>query len=44
VDAVKMILDELGTYKLLASDEEKIETINRKLLQFDWDGIEKLLQ
>ncbi|MBP3274058.1 MAG: Hpt domain-containing protein [Butyrivibrio sp.] len=44
VDAVKMILDELDTYKLLASDEERIETINRKLLQFDWDGIEKLLQ
>ena len=44
VDAVKMILDELCTYRLLASDEEKIETINRKLLQFDWDGIEKLLQ
>lgn len=44
VDAIRMILDELDTYKLLASDEEKIETINRKLLQFDWDGIEKLLQ
>lgn len=44
VEAIRMILDELDTYKLLASDEEKIETINRKLLQFDWDGIEKLLQ
>ena len=44
VDAIRMILDELGTYELLASDEEKIETINRKLLQFDWDGIEKLLK
>ena len=44
VDAVRMILDELGTYKLSSQDAEKIETINRKLLQFDWDGIEKLLQ
>ena len=44
VDAIRMILDELDTYKLLASDEEKIVTINRNLLHFDWDGIEKLLQ
>ena len=44
VDAVRMILDELGVYLLAPQDEEKIETINRKLLQFDWDGIEKLLQ
>ncbi len=44
VDAVRMILDELSTYKLTPKDEGKIETINRKLLQFDWDGIEKLLQ
>lgn len=44
VDAVRMILDELAIYKLPKQDEEKIETINRKLLQFDWDGIEKLLQ
>ncbi len=44
VDAVRMILDELSTYKLTLKDEDKIETINRKLLQFDWDGIEKLLQ
>lgn len=44
VDAIRMILDELDTYKLRPQDEEKIETINRKLLQFDWDGVEKLLQ
>ena len=44
VDAVRMILDELGIYELSPADEEKIETINRKFLQFDWDGIEKLLQ
>ncbi len=44
VDAVRMILDELSTYKLTSKDEEKIETINIKLLQFYWDGIEELLQ
>lgn len=44
VDAIRMILDELSIYILAPQDEEKIETINRKLLQFDWDGIEKLLQ
>jgi len=44
VDAIRMILDELEVYELKPHDQEKIETINRKLLQFDWDGIEKLLQ
>ena len=44
VDAIRMILDELEVYKLKPHDQEKIETINRKLLQFDWDGIEKLLK
>ncbi|RKM62357.1 Hpt domain-containing protein [Butyrivibrio sp. CB08] len=44
VDALRMIIDELGTYILSKKDEELIETINRKLIQFDWDGVEKLLQ
>ncbi len=44
VDAIRMILDELAIYELKPVDQDKIETINRKLLQFDWDEIEKLLQ
>ena len=44
VDALRMILDELETYELSPKDEELIERINVKLIQFDWDSIEKLLQ
>ncbi len=44
VDAIKMILDEMKIYMLPAKDEDIFDAISRKLLQFDWDGIEKLLQ
>ncbi len=43
-DAVKMILDEMNMYILPAKDEEIFETLNRKILNFDWDGMESLLQ
>ena len=44
VDAIETILDEMRIYKLSPKDEEIFDDIGRKLCQFDWDGIEKLLQ
>ena len=43
-DAVKMILDEMSIYILPEKDEEIFEALNRKILNFDWDGMESLLQ
>jgi HPt (histidine-containing phosphotransfer) domain-containing protein len=43
-DAVRMILDEISIYSLPGEDEEIFETLNRKMLNFDWDGMNNLLQ
>ncbi len=43
-DAVKMILDEVGMYSLSEGDREIFEALGRKILTFDWEGMENLLQ
>ncbi len=43
-DAVKMILDEISIYSLPEEDEEFFEALNRKMLNFDWDGMNNLIQ
>ncbi len=43
-DAVKMILDEIAMYSLPAEDEEIFEALGRKILTFDWEEMENLLQ
>ncbi len=43
-DAVKMILDEISIYSLPERDEQIFEALNRKMLNFDWEGMNNLLQ
>ncbi len=42
-EAVRMILDELSMYILPKEDEELVETLGRKVLIFDWEGMKNLL-
>ncbi len=42
-EAVKMIISEMGVYILPDEYADIFETVNRKLLDFDWDGIHKAL-
>ena len=44
IDAVKMILDEISMYELPKECEELFEALTRKMLSFDWEGMENLLQ
>ncbi len=43
-DAVKMIIDEMNYYILPDDYSDTFETVNRKLLEFDWDGIYATLE
>ncbi len=43
-DAVEMILESLGEYKLPDADAEKIANIGRMLKSFKWDEMEELLK
>lgn len=43
-DAVRMILDEISIYSLPEKDQEIFEALNRKMLNFDWEGMNYLLQ
>ncbi|SFO12455.1 Signal transduction histidine kinase [Pseudobutyrivibrio sp. JW11] len=43
-DSIKMLIEELNTYKLPSDDEKTIFEIERLLKVFDWDKIEELLQ
>ena len=43
-DSIKMLIEELNTFKLPSDDEKTIFEIERLLKVFDWDKIEELLQ
>ncbi len=43
-DAVEMILEQLGEFRLPDKDAEKIKELAKMLKSFDWDGMEALIQ
>jgi len=42
-DSVELILNQLKEYKLPDDDKEKISNLEKMLKQFDWDGMETLI-
>jgi hypothetical protein len=38
-----MIFEQLNNYKLLPEDEDRIKELNKMLRNFDWDGMEELI-